>query len=105
MLLPDEASITYAPGATTSRAAFAFTTGLMCPCAASEQIALERRHDGTGLALRLKSTGSRPATTVPLCLQWPDGEQKLTLPFPGYGVTLLRNDTPLKLNQALTIEG
>lgn len=59
----------------------------------SEQIALERRHDGTGLTLRLKSTGSRPATTVPLCLQWPDGEQKLTLPFPGYGVTLLRNDT------------
>lgn len=105
VLLPDEASITYAPGATTLEGSIRLHHWPDVPVRCeSEQIALERRHDGTGLTLRLKSTGSRPATTVPLCLQWPDGEQKLTLPFPGYGVTLLRNDTPLKLNQALTIE-
>lgn len=25
-------------------------------------------------------------------MQWPDGEHRLTLPFPGYGVTLQRNN-------------
>jgi len=105
VLLPEEASITYAPGASTFEGSIRLHHWPDVPVRCeSEQIALERRHDGTGLILRLKSTGSRPATTVPLCLQWPDGEQKLTLPFPGYGVTLLRHDTPLKLNQALTIE-
>lgn len=108
VLLPDEASITYVPGASTLEGSIRlqhWPDDVRVHCE-SEQIALvvERRHDGTGLILRLKSIGSRPATTVPLCLQWPDGEQKLTLPFPCYGVTLLRNDTPLKPNQVLTIE-
>lgn len=105
VLLPEEASITYAPGASPSEGSIRLDRWPDVPVRCeNEQIELERRHDGKGLVLRLKSTGSRPATTVPLCLQWPDGEQRLTLPFPGYGVTLLRNDTPLKPNQALTIE-
>ena len=105
MLLPEEASITYVPGASTLEGSIRLNLWPDVPVRCeSEQIALERRHDGTGLTLRLKSTGSRPATTVPLCLQWPDGEQRLTLPFPGYGVTLLRNETLLKPNQAMTLE-
>jgi len=105
VLLPDEASITYSPSASTFEGTIHLHRWPDVPVRCeSEQISLQRRHDGTSLILRLKSTGSRPATTVPLCLQWPDGEQRLTLPFPGYGVTLLRNDMPLKLNQALTIE-
>lgn len=105
VLLPDEASITYSPSASTFEGTIHLHRWSDVPVRCeSEQISLQRRHDGTSLILRLKSTGSRPATTVPLCLQWPDGEQRLTLPFPGYGVTLLRNDMPLKLNQALTIE-
>lgn len=105
VLLPEDASITYVPGASTLEGSIRLTHWPDMPVRCeSEQIELERRHDGTGLILRLKSTGNRPATTVPLCLQWPDGEQRITLPFPGYGVTLLRNDTPLKPNQALTIE-
>lgn len=105
VLLPDEASISYAPVASTLEGSIRLHHWPDVPVRCeSEQIELESGHDGTGLTLRLKSTGSRPATTVSLCLQWPDGEQKLTLPFPGYGVTLLRNDMALKLNQALTIE-
>lgn len=105
VLLPDDASITYSPSASTFEGTIHLHRWPDVPVRCeSEQISLQRRHDGTSLILRLKSTGSRPATTVPLCLQWPDGEQRLTLPFPGYGVTLLRNDMPLKLNQALTIE-
>lgn len=105
LLLPNEASITYAPGANTLEGSICLHHWPDMPVRCeSEQIMLEHHHDGTGLTLRLKSTDSRPATTVSLRLQWPDGEQKLTLPFPGYGVTLLRNDTLLKLNQVLTIE-
>ena len=105
VLLPEDASISYTPGASTLEGSIRLTHWPDVPVRCeSEEIKLERRHDGTGLTLQLKSTASRPAATVPLCLQWPDGEQRLTLPFPGYGVTLLRNDTPLKLNQALTIE-
>lgn len=105
VLLPEDASITYVPGASTLEGSIRLTHWPDVPVRCeNEQIELERRHDGTGLILRLKSTGNRPASTLPLCLQWPDGEQRITLPFPGYGVTLLRNDTPLKPNQALTIE-
>ena len=105
VLLPEDASITYVPGTSTLEGSIRLTRWPDVPVLCeSEEIELERIHDGTGLNLRLKSIGSRPATIVPLCLQWPDGEQKITLPFPGYGVTLLRNGTPLKSNQALTVE-
>lgn len=105
VLLPEEASIAYIPGASPLEGSIRLERWPDIPVRCdSTQIVLERRYDGTALILHVKSTGSRPATTVPLCLQWPDGEQKLSLPFPGYGVTLLRNDTPLKPNQALTIE-
>lgn len=107
VLLPEEATITYAPGATTLEGSIRLQHWPDVPVRCeSEQIALvECRHDGTGLILRLKSTGSQPATSVSLCLQWPDGEQKLTLPFPGYGITLLRNGIHLNRHQILTIEG
>lgn len=105
VLLPEDASISYAPGASTLEGSIRLTHWPDVPVhCENEEIKLERRHDGTGLTLQLKSIGSRPAATVPLCLQWPDGEQTITLPFPGYGATLLRNDTHLKPNQALTIE-
>lgn len=105
VVLAAEAFITYAPGVTPKEGSIRLHHWPDIPVRCeSEQIALERCHEGTDLILRLETTGSRPATTVSLCLQWPDGEQKLTLPFPGYGVTLLRNDTPLEPNQALTIE-
>lgn len=105
VLLPEEASITYAPGKNTVEGSIRLHDWPDLPVHCdNEQIELEHHHDGTDLILRVKSTSSRPATTVPLYLQWPDGEQRITLPFPGYGVTLLHKDTPLKLNQALTIE-
>jgi hypothetical protein len=105
VLLPEEASITYAPGSNPLEGSICLERWPDVPVRCeNEQIELERRHDGKGLVLRLKSIGSRPASTVSLCMQWPDGEQRLTLPFPGYGVTLLRDDIALKPNQALTIE-
>lgn len=105
VLLPKDASITYIPGSSPREGSIRFPHWPDMPVRCeSEQIALERHHDGTSLILHLRNTGIRPAITVPLSLQWPDGEQRITLPFPGYGVTLLRNDTHLKPNQALTVE-
>lgn len=105
VLLPAEASITYAPGVSPLEGTIRLHHWPDLPVRCENaQVALEYRHDGESLNLHLKSAGNRPATTVSLCLQWPDGEQQLTLPFPGYGVTLLRNDTHLDPNQALTIE-
>lgn len=105
VLLPAEASITYAPGAGPLEGSIRLHRWPDLPVRCeSEQVTLEHRHDGEGLILQLKSSGNRPATTVCVWLQWPDGEQQLTLPFPGYGVTLLRNDTPIEPNQALTID-
>ncbi|WP_325162810.1 STY4851/ECs_5259 family protein [Stutzerimonas frequens] len=105
VLLPEDASIAYVPGASPFEGSVRLRLWPDIPVhCENEQIELKRHHDGAALILQLKSIGSRPATTVPLCLQWPDGEQRLTLPFPGYGVTLLCNDIQLKSNQALTIE-
>lgn len=103
--LPEDASITYVPGASTLEGSIRLNNWPDVPVRCeNEEIELDSRHDGTSLVLRLKSTSTQPATSVPLCLQWSDGEQRITLPFPGYGVTLLRNNIPLKPNQALTIE-
>ncbi|MBE0507043.1 MAG: hypothetical protein IBX50_10045 [Marinospirillum sp.] len=105
VLLNAGAYITYTPGASPSEGSIILHQWPDVPVRCeSEQISLDSRHDGTDLALHLKSSSNPPANTVKLCLQWPDGEQKLTLPFPGYGVTLLRNETPVNSNQALTLE-
>lgn len=105
ILLPKQASIAYVPGASVHEGVIRLHRWPDVPVRCeTEQVALECRHDGTGMALSLKNISSQPVTAVSLCLQWPDGEQKLTLPFPGYGATLLRNEVFLKPNQALTIE-
>ncbi|SUD14408.1 Uncharacterised protein [Aquipseudomonas alcaligenes] len=105
VLLPAGASITYVPAASTLEGTIRLDNWPDVPVRCeNEEIELDSRHDGTSLILRLKSTSAQPATSVPLCLQWPDGEHRLTLPFPGYGVTLRRDNLPLKPNQALTID-
>lgn len=105
VLLNPEASITYTPGASPFEGSIILHQWPDVPVRCeSEQISVDSRHDGADLALHLKSNSNRPPNMVKLCLQWPDGEQKLMLPFPGYGVTLLRNETPIQSNQALTLE-
>lgn len=105
VILPEAASISYAPGASALEGCIRLDQWPDLPVRCdNEQIELECRHDGSGLILQLRSKSSRSANTVHLSLQWPDGEQRLTLPFPGYGVTLLCNDIHLKPNQALTID-
>ena len=105
VLLPKDTSITYFPGASPFEGSICLTNWPDIPInCKNADIRLQRTHNGTDLHLHLKNIGSQPITTVQLCLQWPDGEQKLTLPFPSYGVTLLRNGTILEPNQTLTIE-
>lgn len=105
VILPEDSLITYARGASTLEGSIHLNSWPDVPVRCeSDHIELEQRHDGKTLILKLKSTNSRPATTVTFCMNWPDGEQRITLPFPGYGVTLLRNDKPLKLNQAMTVD-
>lgn len=105
VILPENASITYTPGASTLEGSIRLNNWPNIPVRCeSEEIELKSSHDGSDLILVLKSLSARPTISVPLSLQWPEGEQRIALPFPGYGVTLLRNDTPLKSNQTLTIE-
>lgn len=105
VLLPEGASVTYVPGACALEGSIRLTNWPDLPVRCENvEIELKSRHDGKDLVLILKSSSARPKTSVSLCLQWPDGEQRITLPFPGNGITLQRNSTPLKPNQALTIE-
>lgn len=105
VILPQGASITYKPGANPHEGMIRLINWRNLPIRCeNEDIELSTRHDGTDLILALKCTAVRPVTSVSFSLQWPDGEQKLTLPFPAYGVTLLRDNTPLEANQVLTIE-
>jgi len=105
VILPPDAGITYKPSTSPHEGIIRLVNWPNLPIRTeSEEIELKAKHDGSGLILDLKCSSARPVTSVPLCLQWPGGEQKLTLPFPAYGVTLLRNNTPLDGNQMLTIE-
>jgi hypothetical protein len=105
VILPAEASITYVSGASPREGIIRLVNWPDVPVrCTNEEVELKSHHDESGKILKLKSLSVRPATSVSLCLQWPDGEQRITLPFPGYGVTLLRNDTALNLNHALTVE-
>lgn len=105
ILLPSNASITYIPGETPFEGTISLNHWPEIPVRCeSEHINLTSRHDGRTLILDLQSSAAQPSTSVQLCLQWPDGEQKLILPFPGYGVTLLRNNTRLNATQRLTVE-
>lgn len=105
VILPEGASITYTPGTSPHEGTIRLVNWRDLPVSCeNEDIELKKRHDGADLILTLKCTSVRPAISVPLSLQWPGGEQRLSLPFPSYGVTLLRNNTPLDANQALTIE-
>lgn len=105
VLIPEGASITYVPGTSTLEGTIKLVNWPDVPVRCeSKEIELKSYHDGASLILMLKSIGVQPALSVSLCLQWPDGEQKITLPFPGYGVTLLCNNIPLRPNQVLTIE-
>ncbi len=104
VILPPDAGITYKPGISPLEGIIRLVNWPNLPVRSeTEEIELKTKHDGSDLILDLKSNSARPVTSVPLSLQWPGGEQKLTLPFPAYGVTLLRNNTPLENNQVLTI--
>lgn len=105
VLLPETANLTYIPGANISEGSIRLSNWPDVPVACENRdIELNSRHDGADLVLDMKSLGVRPASSVSLSIHWPDGDQKITLPFPSYGVLLLQNDTPLKPNHSLTIE-
>lgn len=105
MILPPDAGITYKPGISPLEGIIRLVNWPNLPIRSeTEEIELKTKHDGSDLILDLKCNSVRPVTSVPLSLQWPGGEQKLTLAFPAYGVTLLRNNTPLEENQVFTIE-
>lgn len=105
VILGEGADIVYTPGATTHEGSIRLVNWRNLPVRCdNDEIELRTRYDGTSLTLSLRCTSVRPATSVPLRLQWPGGEQKLTLPFPAYGVTLLRDNAQLADNQILTIE-
>lgn len=105
VLLPEDASIVYVPGNNPLEGRIRLINWPNIPvCCENEEVELESSHDGASLNLKLRSAALRPATSVLLCLRWPGGEQRLNLPFPGYGVTLLSSQRPLKPNQSLTLE-
>ncbi|MFQ2260050.1 STY4851/ECs_5259 family protein [Aeromonas dhakensis] len=105
VILPQNAGITYKPGTSPNEGIIRLVNWPNLPIRIeSDDIELKAKHDGSDLILDLKCSSARPANSVLLSLQWPGGEQKLTLSFPAYGVTLLRNNTPLENNQVLTIE-
>ncbi len=105
ILLPENASINYVPGNGTYEGQIQLVNWPNVPIYCEDgEIKLESTHDGNSLHLNLKCSASRPATSVPLCLHWSNGEQKLTLPFPGYGVALLKNQNIIKSNHVLTLE-
>lgn len=106
VILPADASISYESGASSREGVIRLVNWPDVPIrCASEDFELKSAYDGSGMILTLTSLNAKPSTSVSFCLKWPDGEQKITLPFPGYGVTLLRNGTPLNPNHALTVEG
>nr|WP_243889339.1 STY4851/ECs_5259 family protein [Shewanella algae] len=105
VILPQDAGITYKPGASPLEGIIRLVNWPNLPIRSeSAEIELKSNHNGSDLILDLKCSSARPVTSVPLSLQWPGGEQKLTLPFPAYGATLLRNNKPLYDNQVLTID-
>ena len=105
VILPAKASITYVSGDSPREGVIHLVNWPSLPVRCiSEEIELKSRYDGAGMILQLKSLSPRPAISVSLAIQWPDGEQKITLVFPSYGVTLLRGDTTLHPNHALTVE-
>ncbi len=105
VILPAEASITYVSGTSPREGVIRLVNWPDLPIrCTNEEIEFKSYLDGAATILKLKSSSARPATSVSFCLQWPDGEQRITLPFPGYGVTLLQNDTALNPNHALTVE-
>ena len=105
VILPADASIRYESGASPHEGIIHLVNWPDRPIrCTSEEIELKSHHDGAAATLKLKSLSTRPATSVSLGIQWPDGEQRITLPFPGYGVTLLRHDTALNPSHALTVE-
>lgn len=105
VLLRKEASISYIPGGDPSEGCIRLHLWPNVPVRCeNEDIELKTIYDGTDLTLYLKCNSTRPANMVKLCLQWSDGEQKLTLRFPGYGVTLLRNEAHMRSNETLTFE-
>ena len=105
VLLPENASIRYLPGHSPVEGSIRLINWPDIPIRCeTDEVELASQHDGHSLVLRLKSRGARPATTVSLCLSWPEGEQKIILPFPGHGATLLKDNIPIKSNQSLAIE-
>jgi hypothetical protein len=90
VVLPANASISYTPSADPAKGCIHLENwpDLHVTCA-SPDITLSRTYENKTNVLTVQSTVAAPATSVQLLIQWPEGEQKLTLPFPGHGAVLL----------------
>ena len=90
VVLPANASISYTPSADPAKGCILLENwpDLHVTCA-SPDITLSRTYEDKTNVLTVQSKAAAPATSVQLLIQWPEGEQKLTLPFPGHGAVLL----------------
>nr|WP_222932616.1 STY4851/ECs_5259 family protein [Pseudomonas sp. WS 5059] len=90
VVLPANASISFTPSADPAKGCILLENwpDIHVTCA-SPDITLSRTYENNTNVLTVESKAAAPATSVQLLIQWPEGEQKLTLAFPGQGAVLL----------------
>ncbi|WP_230633444.1 STY4851/ECs_5259 family protein [Pseudomonas fluorescens] len=106
VVLPVSASISYTPSADPAKGCILLENwpDLHVTCD-SPDITLSRTYEDKTNVLTVQSKAAAPATSVQLLIQWPEGEQKLTLPFPGHGAVLLdARQVPIREGASLSVE-
>ncbi len=94
VILPENAAIKYVHGKGLLEGEIHFVNWKNLPvCCETESISLTSTFDEikNSLIVKLTCNVEKPIYSVQLSFQWPHKEHKITLPFPGYGVTLLSN--------------
>lgn len=105
VVLPSDAKISYMPGANATEGRIHLANWPNVPVYTdSTEVYLQSSHDNTGLTLSLHAQTVQPGRTVNFYLQWPDGEQRLTLPFPAYGASFVKNDRIIGQNETVSID-
>lgn len=105
VILSEKASIGYGPGLNELEGVISLIHWPSVQVfSETNDVELTSKHDGTNLNINVKCVAASPPRYISLAIKWPTGEQRITLPFPSYGVRLLSHQGALKSGQTLTIE-
>lgn len=105
VVLPPNAKISYLPGSNTREGRIHLLNWPNITVYTDDsEVDLKTSYDSTGLTLSLYSSTDQPGRTVDFFLQWPDGEQRLSLPFPAYGASFVKNDRVIRHDEVLSVD-